>query len=116
VFEAHSGCRIALDKTDHSDDGAVIPSQKPFRCQLGVACAHRRFMVVKRKCLLPSTLRRASAGIAICNENCYEDRDRCGFGIYRGLTARGHTCWVVPPSNTPRRVRDRIKTDGDTPV
>ena len=35
----------------------------------------------------------------------------CGFGIYRGLTARGHTCWVVAPSNTPRRVRDRIKTD-----
>lgn len=35
----------------------------------------------------------------------------CGFGIYRSLTARGHTCWVVAPSNTPRRVRDRIKTD-----
>jgi len=35
----------------------------------------------------------------------------CGFGIYRGLAARGHTCWVVAPSNTPRRVRDRIKTD-----
>ena len=35
----------------------------------------------------------------------------CGFGIYRGLTARGHACWVVAPSNTPRRVRDRIKTD-----
>ena len=35
----------------------------------------------------------------------------CGYGIYRGLTARGHSCWVVAPSNTPRRVRDRIKTD-----
>src|SRR6266403_176948 len=35
----------------------------------------------------------------------------CGFGIYRNLTARGHACWVVAPSNTPRRVRDRIKTD-----
>ena len=35
----------------------------------------------------------------------------CGFGIYRGLKGRGHTCWVVAPSNTPRRVRDRIKTD-----
>jgi transposase len=35
----------------------------------------------------------------------------CGFGIYRGLTARGHSCWVVAPSNTPRRVGDRIKTD-----
>ena len=35
----------------------------------------------------------------------------CGFVIYRGLSARGHECWVVAPSNTPRRVRDRIKTD-----
>jgi transposase len=35
----------------------------------------------------------------------------CGYGIYRGLTARGHACWVVAPSNTPRRVSDRIKTD-----
>src|SRR5436309_10813682 len=35
----------------------------------------------------------------------------CGFGIYRNLIARGHACWVVAPSNTPRRVRDRIKTD-----
>ena len=35
----------------------------------------------------------------------------CGFGVYRGLIARGHVCWVVAPSNTPRRVRDRIKTD-----
>jgi transposase len=35
----------------------------------------------------------------------------CGYGIYRGLLARGHACWVVAPSNTPRRVRDRIKTD-----
>ena len=35
----------------------------------------------------------------------------CGFGIYRMLTARRHECWVVAPSNTPRRVRDRIKTD-----
>jgi transposase len=35
----------------------------------------------------------------------------CGFGIYRMLKARGHECWVVAPSNTPRRVRDRVKTD-----
>jgi len=35
----------------------------------------------------------------------------CGFGIYRMLTGRRHECWVVAPSNTPRRVRDRIKTD-----
>jgi len=35
----------------------------------------------------------------------------CGFGIYRMLATRRHECWVVAPSNTPRRVRDRIKTD-----
>jgi transposase len=35
----------------------------------------------------------------------------CGYVIYRWLVARGHECWVVAPSNTPRRVRDRIKTD-----
>jgi len=35
----------------------------------------------------------------------------CGFWIYRLLQERGHECWVVAPSNTPRRVRDRIKTD-----
>lgn len=35
----------------------------------------------------------------------------CGFTIYRMVQARGHQCWVVAPSNTPRRVRDRIKTD-----
>jgi len=35
----------------------------------------------------------------------------CGFVIYRSLKARGHECWVVVASNTPRRGRDRIKTD-----
>lgn len=35
----------------------------------------------------------------------------CGFGIYRNLVGQGHECWVVAPSNTPRRVRDRVKTD-----
>jgi transposase len=35
----------------------------------------------------------------------------CGFGVYRALIARGHQCWVVAPSNIPRRVRDQIKTD-----
>lgn len=35
----------------------------------------------------------------------------CGFVIQRTLSARGHECWVVAPSNTPRRNSDRIKTD-----
>lgn len=35
----------------------------------------------------------------------------CGFVIQRTLSARGHECWVVAPSNIPRRGSDRIKTD-----
>src|SRR6202047_3878415 len=35
----------------------------------------------------------------------------CGFGVYRGLVAGGYAGWVGRPSNTRRRVRDRIKTD-----
>ena len=35
----------------------------------------------------------------------------CGYTIHRKLTAAGHACWVVAPSDTPRRGRDRIKTD-----
>jgi transposase len=35
----------------------------------------------------------------------------CGFVIYRFLRARGHECWVVAPSLTPRQGSDRIKTD-----
>lgn len=35
----------------------------------------------------------------------------CGYGIYRLLRERGHECWVVAPSMTPRRSSDRVKTD-----
>ena len=35
----------------------------------------------------------------------------CGFVIYRFLRARGHECWVVAPSMTPRQASDRVKTD-----
>jgi transposase len=35
----------------------------------------------------------------------------CGYGMYRELMAQGHDCWVVAPSQTPRRVSDRLKTD-----
>lgn len=35
----------------------------------------------------------------------------CGYGIQRNLVKRGHQCWVVAPSQTPRRASDRIKTD-----
>ena len=35
----------------------------------------------------------------------------CGFGIHRWLKARGHECWVVAPSMTPKKPGERIKTD-----
>jgi transposase len=35
----------------------------------------------------------------------------CGFALQRWLSERGHVCWVVSPADTPRRGRDRIKTD-----
>ena len=35
----------------------------------------------------------------------------CGFVIYRFLRMRGHECWVVAPSMTPRQGSDRVKTD-----
>lgn len=35
----------------------------------------------------------------------------CGYGLYRDLTARGHTCRVVAPSLIPKRPGDRVKTD-----
>jgi transposase len=41
---------------------------------------------------------------------CYE-AGPTGYGLYRQLTALGHTCTVVAPSLIPRRPGDRIKTN-----
>jgi transposase len=35
----------------------------------------------------------------------------CGYGLYRYLTKKGHTCWVVAPSLIPKKTGDRVKTD-----
>jgi transposase len=35
----------------------------------------------------------------------------CGYGLYRSLTQKGHTCWVVAPSLIPKKAGDRVKTD-----
>jgi transposase len=35
----------------------------------------------------------------------------CGYGLYRQINASGHSCSVVSPAHTPRRVGDRVKTD-----
>lgn len=35
----------------------------------------------------------------------------CGYGIYRRLTDKGLTCYVVAPSHIPRRPGDRVKND-----
>jgi transposase len=35
----------------------------------------------------------------------------CGYWLYRYLTRRGSTCWVVAPSLIPKKSGDRVKTD-----
>lgn len=35
----------------------------------------------------------------------------CGYWLYRYLTKKGYTCWVVAPSLIPRKAGDRVKTD-----
>jgi transposase len=34
----------------------------------------------------------------------------CGYWLYRYLTKKGHVCWVVAPSLTPKTPGDRVKT------
>ncbi|MGK7866345.1 IS110 family transposase [Falsiroseomonas sp. E2-1-a20] len=41
---------------------------------------------------------------------CYE-AGPCGYGVHRQLSARGHDCIVVAPSQIPRKPGDRVKTD-----
>jgi len=35
----------------------------------------------------------------------------CGYWLYRYLSKKGHTCWVVAPSLIPKKAGDRVKTD-----
>jgi transposase len=35
----------------------------------------------------------------------------CGYWLYRYLTRKGYTCWVVAPSLIPKKSGDRVKTD-----
>ncbi len=35
----------------------------------------------------------------------------CGYWLYRYLSKKGFTCWVVSPTLIPRRAADRVKTD-----
>jgi transposase len=35
----------------------------------------------------------------------------CGYALYRYLTKKGYTCWVVAPSLIPKKSGDRVKTD-----
>jgi transposase len=35
----------------------------------------------------------------------------CGYWLYRDLTNKGHSCWVVAPSLIPKKAGDRVKTD-----
>jgi transposase len=35
----------------------------------------------------------------------------CGYGLYRHLTRKGHTCLVVAPARIPRKPGERVKND-----
>jgi transposase len=35
----------------------------------------------------------------------------CGYWLYRYLSKKGLTCWVVAPSQIPKKAGDRVKTD-----
>jgi transposase len=35
----------------------------------------------------------------------------CGYWLYRYLTKKGHVCWVVAPSLSPKKAGDRVKTN-----
>ena len=35
----------------------------------------------------------------------------CGYWSYRSLTKKDRTCWVVAPSQIPKKAGDRVKTD-----
>jgi transposase len=35
----------------------------------------------------------------------------CGYWLYRSLTKKALTCWVVAPSQIPKKAGDRVKTD-----
>src|SRR5215218_2575503 len=35
----------------------------------------------------------------------------CGYWLYRYLSRKGYTCWVVAPSLIPKKAGDRVKTD-----
>jgi len=45
-----------------------------------------------------------------CLRFCYA-AGPCGYGVHRHLSARGHDCIVVAPSQIPRKPGDRVKTD-----
>jgi transposase len=34
-----------------------------------------------------------------------------GYWLYRYLTPKGHLCWVVAPSLSPKKAGDRVKTN-----
>src|SRR5262249_15733255 len=35
----------------------------------------------------------------------------CGYGLYRDLTKKNLKCWMVAPSQIPKKAGDRVKTD-----
>ena len=43
--------------------------------------------------------------------HCVYEAGPCGYWLYRYLTKKGLKCWVVAPSQIPKKAGDRVKTD-----
>lgn len=43
--------------------------------------------------------------------HCVYEAGPCGYWLYRYLTKKKLTCWVVAPSQIPKKAGDRVKTD-----
>jgi transposase len=43
--------------------------------------------------------------------HCVYEAGPCGYWLYRYLTKQGLKCWVVAPSQIPKKAGDRVKTD-----
>jgi transposase len=55
-------------------------------------------------CKMAATLGKGGRRLSFCYE-----AGRCGYGLHRLLTGRGHSCSVVAPSLIPMKSGDRVR-------
>jgi transposase len=58
-------------------------------------------------CKLEASLGKGGRRLSFCDE-----AGRCGYGLHRLLTGRGHRCIVVAPSLIPMKTRSRAGNGG----